>query len=273
MSKEADAVVKDWMTWHPPTMLAGLERPVMCTILGCHHHFRAVEGLRFEKGRPVVKCPKCDKYVGGLLDGLHWKPGALVCSSCGAEAKTSVMTFRKNIGLILVRLYDERRGAMCRACAGSLYRGWTATTLFLGWWGVISFFTTPYILITNTINYFGNVGAAGNPANVSQRWLLSPQLNEVGLARLEPHTDWVIDALSDQMADRLAIGRDLAKRAGVSPVVALMFMEKVATEQIRAVIEGVPQPAASTASTEHKSPLPPPIPEPKRRTPPPAPPR
>src|SRR5262249_39751325 len=45
--------------------------------------------------------------------------------------------------------------------------GNTLTTLFLGWWGVLSFFATPFILINNVARYASCRGMAPPPARAS----------------------------------------------------------------------------------------------------------
>jgi hypothetical protein len=45
------------------------------------------------------------------------------------------------------------RGWLCRRCIDKHFWEYTLTTLFLGWWGVISFFTTLYILPSNIATY------------------------------------------------------------------------------------------------------------------------
>jgi hypothetical protein len=45
------------------------------------------------------------------------------------------------------------KGNVCPACAKKHFQELTLTTLFGGWWGVISFLMTPFILVNNVVQY------------------------------------------------------------------------------------------------------------------------
>jgi hypothetical protein len=53
------------------------------------------------------------------------------------------MFFHKRIG-----------GFFCRDCVDKYFREYTLTTLLFGWWGVISVFATPVVLLINFCNLF-----------------------------------------------------------------------------------------------------------------------
>lgn len=77
------------------------------------------------------------------------------CQACGARAPTKNVSFSQNIGVVLMRFHKSISGNLCRACIDSNFWSMTLTTLFLGWWGVISFFFTLFILPMNIITYLG----------------------------------------------------------------------------------------------------------------------
>jgi hypothetical protein len=79
-------------------------------------------------------------------------PGAF-CEKCGTEGDVVNVTFRRNIGALVVRFSQELRGNMCAGCIKSSFWETTLITLFLGWWGLISFIVSPFFLITNAVNY------------------------------------------------------------------------------------------------------------------------
>jgi hypothetical protein len=66
-----------------------------------------------------------------------------VCWSCGLQAPTKWVIFYQNIGLLVTRQPAQVSGHMCRRCIRAYFKSYTLTTLFLGWWGVISFWVTP----------------------------------------------------------------------------------------------------------------------------------
>ena len=75
------------------------------------------------------------------------------CQSCGIDAPTKYVEFYQNVGLLFARQQAETKGNLCRRCIGKCFKSYTLTTLFLGWWGVISFCVTPFILLNNVIRY------------------------------------------------------------------------------------------------------------------------
>jgi hypothetical protein len=75
------------------------------------------------------------------------------CRMCGARGPTQDVSFNQNIGLLVVRLTQTFEGPLCHPCVHRTFWQYTLVTLFLGWWGIISFFMTPFILLFNTIVY------------------------------------------------------------------------------------------------------------------------
>jgi hypothetical protein len=55
--------------------------------------------------------------------------------------------------MLVIRFGTETRGAMCSSCLHSAFWRNTLVTLFFGWWGIISFFVTLFILPLNVANY------------------------------------------------------------------------------------------------------------------------
>jgi hypothetical protein len=76
------------------------------------------------------------------------------CQICGSDKTTVFAEFSGNIGALIMRFERSIRGYMCRICMGRQFWKFTAMNFFLGWWGVISFFVTPFYLVINTIVYF-----------------------------------------------------------------------------------------------------------------------
>lgn len=76
-----------------------------------------------------------------------------VCQVCGLEAPTARANFHQNIGMFFARSYSHATGDLCRTCIRKYFKSYTLTTLFLGWWGLISFFITPIFLVGNIFSY------------------------------------------------------------------------------------------------------------------------
>src|SRR5437879_13155056 len=60
-----------------------------------------------------------------------------------------------------MRFPTRLQGLLCRDCIGAKFWTMSLVTLVCGWWGVISFFVTPFFLIGNVLAY---LGAANLPA-------------------------------------------------------------------------------------------------------------
>src|SRR5690606_17909373 len=109
----------EWLSWNDARMLTALEQPIRCTSRNCDHRYAPIDGIEFtkypvrgldiEKTTACVRCPKCRGSSDPLLDDLNWRPRGLLCQSCGREAKLARFTQRKQIGLIIARLYSEDR--------------------------------------------------------------------------------------------------------------------------------------------------------------------
>jgi hypothetical protein len=78
------------------------------------------------------------------------------CQLCGEHRPLKQVTLMQNIGVIVARFPTTLRGLLCKQCITSKFWSYTLITLFLGWWGVISFFYTPVALVTNLVNFIGS---------------------------------------------------------------------------------------------------------------------
>jgi hypothetical protein len=80
------------------------------------------------------------------------------CQNCGRIAETKNATIYGNIGMLILRRTSTLKGKMCKSCIGYLCVSQGLVTLFLGWWGVISFIITPFILINNLFVFLSSLG-------------------------------------------------------------------------------------------------------------------
>jgi len=79
------------------------------------------------------------------------------CRTCAAHAPTKYVEFYQNIGMLVTRQWARIDGNLCRRCIRAYFCSYTLTTLFLGWWGLISFFVTPFVLLNNIIRYLASL--------------------------------------------------------------------------------------------------------------------
>ncbi len=79
-----------------------------------------------------------------------------LCEACLRPAPTKQVEFYQNIGALVMRFHKTLKGNLCRQCIDRYFWEYTLYTLFLGWWGVISFIVTPFFLLNNVIRYLGS---------------------------------------------------------------------------------------------------------------------
>jgi hypothetical protein len=82
----------------------------------------------------------------------------MYCESCGAEAETRHVAFYQNIGALIVRFTGSAEGNFCKSCIHRYFWSMTATCLFLGWWGIISFIINPFFILNNVVRYLCCLG-------------------------------------------------------------------------------------------------------------------
>ena len=76
-----------------------------------------------------------------------------VCEICLQNKPTRYVDLYENAGALIVRYHKQIKGELCFECQKFVFVRFTLKTLFLGWWGVISFWITPFILLNNVIRY------------------------------------------------------------------------------------------------------------------------
>src|SRR5262249_8594880 len=83
---------------------------------------------------------------------------ASCCRTCGRRAPPTTARFARNIGALVIRFPKVVHGDLCKRCVSKYYWEYTLVTAVLGWWGVISFWVTLYILPANTVQYLRTIG-------------------------------------------------------------------------------------------------------------------
>jgi hypothetical protein len=75
------------------------------------------------------------------------------CQLCHRNAEVRQVTLMRNIGVLVIRFPRTLSGLLCRHCVDKYFWEYTAVTMFLGWWGLISFVYTLIALPTNFVGY------------------------------------------------------------------------------------------------------------------------
>jgi hypothetical protein len=141
----------------------------------------------------------------------------IFCQSCGREAQTKYVEYYQNIGALVMRFSKNVKGNFCKDCTNKYFWSFTGTTLFLGWWGLISFFVTLFVLPNNIIRYLGTLGLESPNPNTPQ-----PTLTEDVIESLKPYSAELFQRINagEEME---AVARSIAKRANASPGQVLAF--------------------------------------------------
>lgn len=85
------------------------------------------------------------------------------CTVCGTEGATKQVMFFQHIGAVVLMFNRHIKGRLCRNCINEYFATYTVMTTFLGWWGMISFFLTPLVLLHNFIRYLFCLGLKPAP--------------------------------------------------------------------------------------------------------------
>lgn len=145
----------------------------------------------------------------------------MICQGCGLEAETKHVAFYQNIGALVVRFPSSIEGNLCKSCIHSHFWKMSGTTLFLGWWGMISFIVTPFFLLNNVFRYLFCLGMEPVPPDSTP-----PRLTEDVVDRISPHTNDLFSRLNDG-EDFSATMKHIADRAGVTPGQVALYVQAV----------------------------------------------
>jgi hypothetical protein len=140
-----------------------------------------------------------------------------VCQSCGIEAPTQRVLFVQHIGAVIMFFHKRIGGEFCRNCVNKYFREYGLMTLFLGWWGIISVFATPIVLLIDIFNYFRAWNLPPVPADARV-----PQLDDRAIDKLHPLWPEIVARLNrDEKFDDIV--RDLAPKASVTPAQVMLY--------------------------------------------------
>jgi hypothetical protein len=149
----------------------------------------------------------------------------MICQDCGVEATTKYVEFYQNIGLLVVRFPSSIRGSICKSCIHKHFWKMTVTTLFLGWWGMISLIFTPFYLLNNVGRYLFCLGMKPVPADAGP-----PILSDEAIERLTPFMDELFKRLNDG-EELQAVTDSIAEEARVTPGQVVLFLRAVIQSQ------------------------------------------
>jgi hypothetical protein len=150
----------------------------------------------------------------------------MICQACGVEATTKYVAFYCNIGMLVMRFSKSAEGHMCKSCIHRTFWQFTLTNLTLGWWGLISFIVTPFLILNNLFRYLFCLGMEPVPPGAVQ-----PELTKEVVERLQSRTDKLIDQLN-RGDDFERVAENIAMETGVTKgQVALYIHALIAASQ------------------------------------------
>lgn len=121
------------------------------------------------------------------------------------------------------------KGRFCRKCIADTFWEFTPLTLLLGWWGALSFFITPIVLLNNLIMLARSWGM-----DSSRQMLKRPGLNEADANLIRPMRDQIVERLHAG-TDITTLSAEMAQMTGVTPGQAYLY--------ICDIVEASPMPA------------------------------
>lgn len=151
----------------------------------------------------------------------------MFCQCCGIEAPTKKTAFFQNIGALVMRFSQSVEGNLCKNCIHKNFWKMTLTTLFLGWWGMISFIITPFLLLNNIGRYLMALPMPPVPPDAAV-----PRLTNKDREKIAPHLESLIASLNEDDADFQEVAEEYADRIGVTPgQIALSLRELADSEE------------------------------------------
>ncbi len=150
----------------------------------------------------------------------------MFCQNCKKEAPTWNVTFYRVIGLLAGFSYKRITGYLCENCINKFFEEYTLTTLVLGWWGAISFFLTPGVIISNIWN---KLQIRKSPESMWRQ--AAPVLSDEALAKLRPFREEILDRI--HFKERLdMIVPSIASRASVTTAEVDRYIQTEITPEV-----------------------------------------
>ncbi|MFN8454159.1 MAG: hypothetical protein U0401_05705 [Anaerolineae bacterium] len=113
----------------------------------------------------------------------------MACQLCGQNVPTKYATLHYNIGLLVMRYTATIQGDFCQSCLTHRFWKYTLVTLVFGWWGFISFFMTPVILVSNLWQFFNARPTTDRPTPVP--------VSNVPMGKYCPHCQSSLSTVAD----------------------------------------------------------------------------
>lgn len=118
------------------------------------------------------------------------------CQICSQQGPLIQMKLHQNTGMLIVRQHKTFDALTCASCGRSAFWKIQLHTMFLGWWGTISFVITPFFLLNNWFYWLGTFTLP--PAAAASKVALS-EYDDYALGLLKTKDeDTVVEVLCKQ---------------------------------------------------------------------------
>ena len=148
----------------------------------------------------------------------------MICQACGIEAPTCKVFFVQHIGAIIMFFHRRVGGLLCRNCVNKYFTKYFFNTLFFGWWGVISMFATPIVLLIDLVNFARAWTLAPVPMDA-----VAPQLTEAVITKIQPYAGELVERLSAGEPLEKVAG-EIAKKASITPGQVVRYVQALAAQ-------------------------------------------
>lgn len=159
----------------------------------------------------------------------------MICTNCGREAPTALVSFHQTIGMLFARSEKEINGKLCKDCIHRCFWHFTVKTLCLGWWAPFSLVLTPFYVLGNILTYCTSLWFSPVPPDAKRS-----ELSEDDVARLQVQTQRVIDAINDGKPVH-EVAENLATQEGVSSGQAILFIRLICKLAESSGVDGYPK--------------------------------
>ncbi len=114
----------------------------------------------------------CD--CGHNFEKWELQGGPQICNLCRVQAETRQVAFHQHICVFVMAIHRRLDAPLCKRCLHRQFWGMTGTTFLLGWWGLISMFVAPFVLLHNIVIYIDCLGM-NSPRPDAVQWEVHPK--------------------------------------------------------------------------------------------------
>lgn len=129
------------------------------------------------------------------------------------------VSLHRNIGLLVFHLHAKLEGRLCRRCIREEFHSLTGITLLFGWWGLISFFITPFFIASNVAQFLSSRALEEPPED-------AVRLTDDTIERLSRYLDEIADRINDEEPIE-DIVTNIANRSRVREEEVVVFLHTI----------------------------------------------